>query len=73
MYKFNNKKSLVFGIGINDLDRPVVWKDKGKRILCPIYRIWQNMLCRCYDESYVSRQPSYSGCIVIEDWLYLSR
>lgn len=31
------------------------------------------MLGRCYDEGFQSRLPSYKGCHVTEDWLYLSK
>lgn len=73
MYEYENKKSLVFGVGINDLSRPVVWREDGVKHLCPIYRLWQNMLGRCYDKSFHLRQPSYKDCFPVEDWKYLSR
>lgn len=73
MSSCENKKSLVFGVGINDLTRAIVWRENGKRIICPIYRIWQNMLGRCYDEDQHKRLPSYKDCTVIEDWVYLSK
>ncbi len=73
MYEFEYKKSLVFGVGINDLTRSIVWRENGKRLLCPIYRIWQNMLGRCYDTNFHERQPAYKGCYVTDDWLYLSK
>lgn len=73
MKSCENKKSLVFGIGINDLTRAVVWREDGKRILCPIYRLWQNMLARCYDEAFHARHHSYETCSVVKEWLYLSK
>ena len=39
MYEYENKKSLVFGVGVNDLSRPVVWREEGIKHLCPIYRL----------------------------------
>jgi len=63
---------LVFGVGINDLLRDVTWKVEGKKVLCPIYRTWQNMLGRCYDPKFHERHPSYSECLVAPDWLRLS-
>lgn len=66
-------KKLIHGVGVNDVDRPVYTKLNGKRLVCPVYRTWQNMLGRCYDPKYIERHPSYSGCNVTEDWLYLSR
>lgn len=66
------KDKLVFGIGVNDLDRPVSQTINGKRVICPIYRTWQNMLGRCYDTEFHGRHPSYLECSVIDDWIYLS-
>jgi len=62
----------VFGVGINDLDRDVTWKVDGKRVACPIYRTWQNMLGRSYDTEFHKRHPSYSDCSVIDGWIHLS-
>ena len=62
----NNK--LVFGVGINDANYVVSPKINGKQIKCKIYSTWLDMLRRCYDESYLSRFPSYSECTVCEDW-----
>lgn len=36
------------------------------------YSTWFNMLIRCYDERYQTRQPSYIGCTVCEEWLVFS-
>lgn len=69
----NRWKKPVFGVGINDLDRFVSWTDEtGKKVVCPIYRTWQNMLGRCYDAKFHARHPSYLGCSVREDWIHLS-
>lgn len=67
------KKSPVYGVGINDLERNVTWyADDGLRVLCPIYQIWHDMLERCYCEIFVNRNPTYANCTVHESWLYLS-
>lgn len=63
---------LVCGVGINDLTRDVTWKVDGKKVLYPIYRIWQNMLGRCYDPKFHERHPSYAECLVVSEWLRLS-
>lgn len=63
----------VFGVGINDVQRNVTSKVGGIKTVCPIYRTWQNMLGRCYDEKFHQRHPSYSDCEVIEDWVRLSK
>lgn len=63
---------LVFGVGINDLDRDVTWKEDGKKKVCPIYRTWQNMLGRCYDYEFHERHPSYTECSTVDAWIHLS-
>lgn len=63
---------LVFGVGMNDLDRQVSFKINGKKQVCPIYRTWQNMLGRCYDLEFHKRHPSYSACQVVDEWKRLS-
>jgi len=65
------KNKLVCGVGINDLDRPVYWKENGKYVICPIYKIWKSMLVRCYDEKFHHRQ-TYQDCLVAPVWLRLS-
>lgn len=59
---------LVFGVGINDANRPVMTKLNGKWVKCPFYRKWQSMLGRCYDPKYHLRYPTYLGCETTEDW-----
>lgn len=61
-------KSLIYGIGVNDLNERV--KIDGKNL--KVYDCWRQMLGRCYDPKYQSKQPTYIGCSVSEDWLYLS-
>lgn len=72
---------MVYGAGINDADyvtrkmetievngvrkQKLVW-------YCPYYRVWINMLERCYSEKFHERQPTYKGCSVSEEWLRFS-
>ena len=42
-------------------------KENGKKTKC--YKIWVNMLRRCYDEKYHERQSTYIGCKVSERFL----
>lgn len=74
-------KKLVCGVGINDADYVVqkweitVVNGKRKRKLiwiCPYYRVWKNMLERCYSTKFQERQPTYIGCSVSEEWLVFS-
>jgi hypothetical protein len=67
------KKSPVYGIGINDLERNVTWYDSnGQRVLCPVYQIWHDMLERCYCPVFNKKHPTYTDCSVCESWLHLS-
>jgi len=73
---------LVFGVGINDADYVVTVKEtigyadgKQKQKLvwvCPYYRVWHNMLQRCYSSKYQEKYPTYKGCSVSEEWLTFS-
>jgi len=66
--KLLRRAKLVCGVGINDADytvQPVVF---GKRVMCPFYEAWKNMLVRCYDPRYHAKQPTYIGCSVAPEW-----
>ena len=74
-------KKLVYGVCINDADyvtrkvetievngvrkQKLVWT-------CPFYRVWVNMLERCYSTRYQDTRPTYKGCSVSEGWLTFS-
>ena len=72
------KKRLVQGEGINDADYvikknetiEVDGKQKLKRVwVCPYYRVWANMLRRCYSARWQEKYQTYAGCTVTEEWL----
>lgn len=75
-------KKLVYGVGINDADYVVQVKEtigyvNGKRKqkqvwVCPYYRVWRDMLKRCYSTKLQERNPTYKGCSVSEEWLTFS-
>lgn len=75
-------RKLVQGVGINDADytvsiREIVVGADGKRKQrlvwrCPFYRTWDHMLERCYSKAYHQRKPTYTDCIVCEEWLIFS-
>lgn len=75
-------RKLVCGVGFNDADYAVKkWETVGyvngkrKRKLvweCPCYRVWMDMLKRCYSTKFHERQPTYKGCSVSEEWLRFS-
>ena len=73
---------LVYGVGINDADyvtqkwetiEYVNGKQKKKLVWgCPYYRVWKNMLQRCYSTKFQERNPAYKGCIVSDKWITFS-
>ena len=63
----------ICGIAINDSDYLTEISVDGKRVICPIFRVWCNMIRRCYDASLQERNKSYNGCSVSNDWLIFSR
>lgn len=56
---------LVNGVGINDADYLVEYRKDGKRVRCPAYRAWSNMIARCYGGAHIA----YSECRVDSAWL----
>lgn len=58
---------LVCGIGINDANYPIQHTVDGKRVRCPYYQAWKNMLTRCTPEEGL-RRPSYAGTTVCKEW-----
>lgn len=59
-----HKRSLVFGVGVNDFDGTTC---VGGIVLYE-YKLWKDLLKRCYSEKYQFNQPTYKGCKV-EDYL----
>lgn len=62
------KNKLVYGVGINDADYAVYLRINGKIVVCRFYRVWKDMLARCYDDKRQSRHPTYIGCTVCDEW-----
>jgi len=69
MRKLHRKSKLVHGVGINDADYAVqpVGPD-GKRLKCPYYSVWINMLERAYSPKWHAKHPTYTGVTVCEEW-----
>lgn len=59
---------LVYGFGVNDADYVVKPMVNGKRVACPAYDAWKNMLARCYSKKCHSMWPTYIGVSVCEEW-----
>lgn len=58
-------KRLVYGVGLNDSAFPV----KQSKA----YRVWVDMMTRCYSVNFHERWPTYRGCSVDMQWHSLSR
>lgn len=77
------RTKLIYGIGVNDADYSVrnskcSVDSNGKRHfkiiwLCPFYHKWKSMITRCYSNKYQSKNPTYVGCTVCNEWLYFSK
>lgn len=73
-----NERSLytrkpVFGIGINDASYMVTLKVDGKRLTCPYYKKWHNMIRRCYWIKSHKYQPTYKNCKICKEWIYFTK
>lgn len=55
----------VFGVGYFGVGR---FKSKVKGKFTPEYSSWLHMLSRCYCSKYQSKQPTYIGCKVCDEW-----
>ena len=71
--RYESRRGLVQGVGINDAPyctKPVV---DGKKVVCPAYMAWNNMLTRAYSTKHHAKHPTYSGVTVCDDWhLFMS-
>ena len=71
--KLRKRNKLVCGVGVNDADYNVYESVNGKHTWrCPFYETWKSMLNRCYSEKYKSKNPTYKGCSVCDEWLIFS-
>ena len=59
---------LVFGVGFNDKTRPTFVD--GKKV--KEYKLWKDMLKRCFSEKEQARYPTYKGCNVSDNFLNYS-
>lgn len=63
-----NKKTLIYGIGINDANYPVSKRVDGKRIECKYYAKWRRMMQRSYDTAFHEKNPTYKDVTVCKEW-----
>lgn len=66
-------KKLIHGVGVNDSKDKVVERINvdGRLVKiweCPVYRVWADMLARCYSRKSKSRHPTYENCTVDDKW-----
>lgn len=57
--------TLVSGVGIIDVN--------AEYRQSSIFRIWREMIARCYNLSYQRKRHTYSGCVVCEEWKCYSK
>jgi len=68
-----SRRGLICGVGINDAWYKVSGLSaEGKKINCPYYSRWKDMVVRCYSERELARYPTYIGCSVSSEWLLFS-
>ena len=61
-----NKRRLISGVGRNDVWYVTQPKVNGKQIQCPYFKMWRQMLYRCYDKHYGT------GMTICDEWLSLA-
>jgi len=66
------RRSLIYGVGLNDATYKTQYKLDGKIIRCPYYVAWSGMMRRCYSEKFKLSRPTYNGCYVCDEWKVFS-
>lgn len=61
--KCESRKKVVLGLGFNDM-----LNTRGQKF----YDTWFQMLKRCYDAKFHTKNPTYVDCVVCDEWLILS-
>lgn len=62
------RHKLVYGVGINDYEGNI----KYNNVHIPSYKTWVQMLKRCYSQEFLSKNRTYIGCHVCDEWLRFS-
>jgi len=63
------KRSLVYGVGVNDLVGFICIGGKNIKE----YKLWINMLQRCFSEEYKQKCPTYQGVACSKEWLSMTK
>ena len=64
----SHRKSLVYGVGVNDSSYCVSPAMDGRKLVCPAYDAWKAMLRRCYDSKFHQENKTYIGVSVCDEW-----
>lgn len=70
--KSTSQRKPVYGVGINDAEYVVSPKLNGRQVTCIYYRVWKDMLARCYSSKTQAKYPTYKGCSTCDEWLVFS-
>lgn len=57
-------RKLIYGVGVRDVKTPTQ--------TCPYYKLWVQVLRRCYSPAEQLRKPTYVGCTTVPEWHHLS-
>ena len=70
----SGKRSLIYGVGINDWgDNCSFTNNKGKKELTKVYKLWRAMITRCYSDYTKSVRPTYIGMTCDDSWLSMTK
>lgn len=62
------KRSLIYGVGINDSTYKISIDVNGIRYVCPYFVRWRNMLDRCHSKDWLAKHPTYQKCTIAPEW-----
>ena len=62
------RKTMVFGVGINDADYVVDPSKKSGLKKCPAYHSWARMMQRVYSDAFAKKNPTYHDVTICEEW-----
>lgn len=63
-----HQRKKVCGIGTNDASYLTQPKIDKRKVVCPAYRAWTDMLRRAYSAKFHANHKAYSGVTVCEQW-----
>lgn len=66
------RRKPIYGHGINDADYLIEVRVNNKRVTCPYYRVWVNILVRVFDQKLHAVRPTYRECSITDEWLLFS-